>query len=441
MYDLSMWALILGLVAMNAFFVAAEFALVKVRISQLLARARQGSRAAKVAAKMSDHLDAYLSATQLGITVASLGLGWIGEPYLAGLIERGFALVGLAEMKGLSHFVAFPVALAVITALHLVWGELAPKNLAISRPETTSLLVAMPLRLFYIAFYPFIATLNELANISLRAVGIEPVAEAELALSEEELRLAFAHAHKRGHLTGQERRLMENVLTFAHMRAREIMLPRTEIVCLSTADSLEDNVEKALESGHTRLPVIEGDLDHVVGYVHVKDLAQLLLSPKPWDKGIQHFCRPVDLLSEHIALSQLLVHFQRQRSHLAMLVDEYGGIAGMVTLEMVLEQLVGAIQDEFDSEQPLIRPLQRGRFAIDGKCPLAVVANRCGVAFSPTEADTIGGFVTERLGRIPEPGERISEEAMEIVVTGSDGRRVTAVELSLKLPEEGETGE
>ena len=218
MYHFWMWALILGLVSLNAFFVAAEFALVKASVSKLIARQRRGSVAARAAVSMTEHLDAYLSATQLGITLASLGLGWIGEPYLARLVGASLERLNIGQAEVLSHAISFAIALAIITALHLVWGELAPKNLAISLPEKTSLTVALPLRLFYLTFYPFIAALNGLANLSLRLIGIKPVSELEMSLSQEELRLAFAHAHSSGSLTAQERAMMENVLQFAHMR-------------------------------------------------------------------------------------------------------------------------------------------------------------------------------------------------------------------------------
>jgi len=427
-----MWALIVGLVLLNAFFVAAEFALVKVSVSKLLARARAGSKAAKVAAGMTEHLDAYLSATQLGITLASLALGWMGEAYLNDLILAAFDSWGLQVPSALSHTMAFGVALAIITALHLVWGELAPKNLAITKPDATSLLIARPLQVFYATFYPFIVTLNGLANLSLRLIGVKPVSELEMSLSQEELRLAFAHAHSAGTLTAQERALMENVLLFAHMRARQIMLPRTEIFYVSVLDDLKDNVEKILRSGHTRVPVVRGDLDTILGYVHVKDIASLALEPQPWNKRFEEFVRPVGFVSEHIALGQLLVYFQREHSHLVILVDEYGGTAGMATLENVLEQLVGAIRDEFDTDRPLISRLGRNRFRIDARVPLTVVAARCKVEFPDTEADTIGGFVIEQLGAIPDRGQRIDLNGFQIVVTGTSSKRVTSLELVLK---------
>jgi len=440
MYHLSMWALIAGLVLMNAFFVAAEFALVKVRASQLLMRAKKGSLAARTASKLVSRLDECLSAAQLGITVASLGLGWIGEPYIARLISNLLEKTGLLHATQIaSHAIAFTVALAIISGIHLVWGELAPKNLAIAKAERTALFVAIPFRAFQVTFYPFITFLNELANASLRAVGIEPAGETELALSEEELRLAFAQAYRKGHLTKQEQVLMENVLRFTDMRARQVMVPRTEIVFLSTADSLEECVRKALESGHTRLPLIEEDLDHVLGYVHIKDLARLLVEPRPWQKRIEDFCRPVDFLSEHIKLGDLLLYFQRHKAHLVILVDEYGGTAGMATLENVLEQLVGSIQDEFDSEQPLIRRVGRDRYLIDGRCPIALVEARCGVTFGRTEADTVGGLVIEKLGEIPSAGQRVRDEAFEIVVTEADEKRVIRVELLVRQSAPGMT--
>ena len=287
-------------------------------------------------------------------------------------------------------------------------------------------------------FYPFIASLNWLANLSLRLFGVKPVSELEMSLSQEELRLAFAHAHSAGTLTAQERALMENVLLFAHMRARQIMLPRTEIFHVSVLDDLKGNIEKILRSGHTRVPVAKEDLDEILGYVHVKDIAALALEPQPWNKTLQDFVRPANFVSEHIALGQLLVYFQREQSHLVILVDEYGGTAGMATLENVLEQLVGAIRDEFDTERPLISRIGRGRFRIDAGVPPAVVANRCKVALPPTEADTIGGFVVERLGEIPQRGRRIDFEGFGIVVTGANARRVASLELVLKTDGAGE---
>ncbi len=440
MYHFWMWALILGLVFLNAFFVAAEFALVKVSVSRLIVRAKKGSMAAKLVVNMVEHLSAYLSATQLGITLASLGLGWIGEPYLAKLVQGVLERMHIGRAEMLSHGIAFGVALAIITALHTVWGEMAPKNLAITTSEATSIFVALPLRLFYLMFYPFITVLNGMANLSLGLLGIKPVSELEMSLSQEELRLAFAHAHSSGSLTAQERAMMENVLQFAHMRARQVMLPRTEIFYVSVLDDLKSNIEDILKSGHTRVPVVREDLDAILGYVHIKDIAHLLTEAQPWNKRLEDFLRPVHFISEHIVLSKLLVYFQREQTHLAILVDEYGGTAGMATLENVLEQLVGAIRDEFDMEPALIRRAGKDRFRIDGRAPVALVASRCQVEFPPTEADTIGGFVTEQLGTIPEKGQRVELEGFEIVVTGSDERRVTGVELIVKPSETSEAG-
>lgn len=431
MYHFWMWALILGLVLLNAFFVAAEFALVKASVSKLVTQARRGSMTAGVAVAMTERLDAYLSATQLGITLASLGLGWVGEPYLASLIVPLLHRLHIGRIEMLSHAISFGVALAIITALHLVWGELAPKNLAISLPEKTSRVISLPLRLFYVTFYPFITALNGLANLTLRAVGIRPVSELEMSLSQEELRLVFANAYSSGNLSAQERAMMENALQFAHMRARQVMLPRTGIFYVSVQDDLKQVVEAILKSGHTRIPVVREDLDQVLGYIHVKDIASLLTEPQPWNRCVEDFLRPVHFVSEHIALSKLLVYFQREQTHMAILVDEYGGTAGMVTLENVLEQLVGTIRDEFDIEQPPIRRLGRDRFRIDGRTPLALIASRCKVEFPPTEADTIGGFLTERQGSIPQRGQRIDLGRFHVLVKAADERRVITVELVL----------
>ena len=344
-------SLVLILVAANGFFVAAEFALVKLRLQEIKLLARKGSRTAQIAENIMIHLDAYLSACQLGITLASLGLGWLGEPLVATLIEPLFQFFGIPPEH--VHFVAFPVAFLIITLLHITAGEQVPKILAIQKYKSTALAIALPLSIFYRIFQPLIWVVNTISNMMLKALGVGIVSEHQSAHTEEELRAILLESAAGGHLTRRERLVIENVLDLENKMARRYMLPRNQIAFLDKNDSIEEKLRKASESDHTRLPLCDGDLDHIIGIVHVKDVFRAMAN-KPKLTALVDLARKPTYRPETVTLDVLLKDFQKNHTILTLLVDEYGVVSGMLTLENVIEQLVGPIQDEFDEEAPLI---------------------------------------------------------------------------------------
>jgi CBS domain containing-hemolysin-like protein len=416
---------VLLLVGANGFFVAAEFALVKVRSSEIDRAVERSNKSARLAHHMLEHLDAYLSACQLGITLASLGLGWAGEPMVARMIEPAFGALGLPEER--VHYVAFPLAFGVITFLHLTVGEQAPKIASIQKARETTLLVAHPLALFYRVFRPFIWLINVSSNGILRLVGLETVSEHEKAITEEEVRVILTQSAAVGHLTPRERRIMENVLDLADKMARPYMVPRNQIVYLNRNDTMKDKLEKASQSGHTRLPLCDGDLDHILGTVHIKDVFKTMTLDGDLTSLVQ-VAREAVFLPETVKLDRLLKEFQKAKTHMAILVDEYGSVSGMITLEDVLEEMVGPIEDEFDADEvPLI--VKRGDgFEVDARCPIDDFAEKCGVEIPEgLNVDSVGGILVESLGHIPRAGEIVRLGNRKITVLASEPTRVSRV--------------
>lgn len=425
--------LVLLLVAANGFFVAAEFALVKVRLSEIRILAQTGSRTARMVERIMGRLDAYLSACQLGITLASLGLGWVGEPLVARTLEPIFAALGIPESK--VHFVAFPIAFALITFLHITAGEQAPKILAIQKYTPTARTVSFPLYFFYKIFQPFIWFLNAASNRMLRMIGIHLDTAHGSILTEDELRQVLLDSVAGGHLTRRERLIIENVLDLEEKTARRYMVPRNQIVYLNRKDTMVEKLRKAAASGRTRLPLCEGDLEHIIGIVHVKDIFQAMASGEELT-ALVGVTRKALFLPELITLDALLREFQKGKTPLAMLVDEYGVVSGMITLEDVLEELVGPIQDEFDSEPPLIVKKGPNRFEVEAICPIDEVAKQCGMELpEEVRSDTVGGLVTDLLGHIPEVGEKVHVGRHTIVVLAAQPTRVQRVLINGAVPE------
>lgn len=424
-------AFVLALVVANGFFVAAEFALVKVRLSQIELLAQDGSWTARVARSVLARLDAYLSACQLGITLASLGLGWVGEPLVSVWLLYAFEPLGLSAET--AHVISLPLAFAAITFLHITLGEQAPKILAIQQARSATLFVAPPLVVFYQVFRPFIWILNSASNLMLRVVGLQVISSQEQAHSEEELRMILAESAAGGSLTLGERRIMENVLNLEDKRAKQVMVPRSDVVFLSTTRSLDDNYRVLMESEYTRFPLCDGDLDHVIGMVHARSLLQRVIARRP-PTSLRELAQDVPFFPENIRLDTLLRHFLRGRRHMAMLVDEYGVISGIVTFEDVLEQLVGPIYDEFDREQPPISEIAPGRYRVDGMCPLEALQFQFQLRLPPVEADTAGGLVSELLGRIAQEGESVRLGDFELRVIAANAQRVRQLELVRLLP-------
>lgn len=424
------WGLFLAilLVFLNGFFVAAEFALVKVRPTQIEPYVASGNRRATVARHMIRHLDAYLSATQLGITLASLALGWIGEPAFAWIIEpvvRQFA----PDNPALLHSAALTVSFLVITILHIVLGELAPKSIAIRKSEGTALMVALPLFVFYKVTYPAIWLLNHTANFLLKLVGIAPVSESEIAHDEEELRLLLASSNA-SHLSSQKRELLDNIFELSHRMARQIMLPRQDVVYLSTTRPIAENLRLARRSGHTRFPLCEGDLDHVIGVIHIKDLFR---RERPVT-SLQEVAREIAFVPETLELDRLLKRMRTERFHLAAVIDEYGGVSGVVTLEDVIEEIVGQISDEFDVDKPELLKVEDGVYEVSGGMLIEDLEDELDIELSDRDEDTIGGIVLSELGRNPAVGDKVEVGPVAIEVMEVHLNRVNTVRITVPQP-------
>ena len=424
------WGLFLALllVLLNGFFVAAEFALVKVRPTQIEPYVVAGNRRAEVAKHMVRHLDAYLSATQLGITLASLALGWIGEPAFAWIIEpvvRTFA----PDNPALLHSASLTVSFLVITILHIVLGELAPKSIAIRKSEGTTLVVALPLFLFYKITYPAIWLLNHTANYLLKLVGIAPVSESEIAHDEEELRLLLSSSNAT-HMSLQKRELLDNIFELSHRVARQIMLPRQDVVYLSTARPLAENLRLARRSGHTRFPLCEEDLDHVIGVIHIKDLFR---RERPIT-SLQEVAREIAFVPETLELDRLLKRMRTERFHLAAVIDEYGGVSGVVTLEDVIEEIVGQISDEFDVDKPELLKVEDGVYEVSGGMLIEDLEDELDIEMSDRDEDTVGGLVLSELGRNPAVGDKVEVGPVAIEVMEVHLNRVNTVRIRLPQP-------
>lgn len=414
------------LVLLNGFFVAAEFALVKVRPTQLDPHVAAGSRRGSVARHMVTHLDAYLSATQLGITLTSLALGWVGEPAFSWVVEPVVALVPGAS-PGLVHSLSITLAFMVITVLHIVLGELAPKSLAIRKPEASTLAVALPLYLFYKATFPVIWLLNHSANALLKLVGVEPVSESELAHDEGELRLLLASSSA-STLAPAKRELLDNIFALSDRLARQIMVPRGDVVYLSTQRSLEENLAIARASEHTRFPLCDGDLDHVIGLIHIKDLFRAR-SPLA---SLAEVARKISFIPETLDLDRLLRRMRVERLHMAAVLDEYGGVSGIVTLENVIEEIVGPIQDEFDSEKPELVQKGENVYLVSGGMLVDELEQALGLEFSERDEDTIGGVVLSELGRRPAIGDRVELGPIDLEVLEVQLNRVRKLRVTIK---------
>jgi CBS domain containing-hemolysin-like protein len=412
---------VLALVALNGFFVAAEFALVKVRGTQLDTLIEEGNRRARLAKNITSNLDAYLSACQLGITLASLGLGWIGEPVIGHLLEPLLFKLGV-QSERIIQGISIAVAFSIITTLHITLGEQAPKILAIQRAAPSTLFVSGPLHFFYVVFKPAIAFLNVASNWLLRVVfRTEPVGDHELAHSEEELRVILAESAKHEEVTQLGKQLLINALDFSERVVRDITTPRGEVVFLNTRDSFEENLNLAIDSKHTRFPLCEGHLDQTVGLVHVKDLIRIARDPKP---DLLTIKRDVNVIPEMMPLEKLLPFFLQRHTHIAVVVDEFGGTTGIVTLDNVLEELVGDIQDEFDREAPELRKLSEDEFDVEGSLGLYELKDLVGLELESEDVSTIGGYVTAQIGHLPKEGEQTKIEDYLVTIMATDGRRV-----------------
>ncbi|TWU42559.1 hemolysin family protein [Novipirellula artificiosorum] len=397
--------LAVALIILNGFFVAAEFALVKVRISRIEQLHKDGQAFAGTAKWLAKRLDESLSACQLGITMASLALGWVGEPAFAALVEPVLGWVGISDDRVI-HVLGFAVAFTVITGLHLVVGEQFPKIFAIRRPEQMLLWCALPLKFSYVVLYPFLKVLNLVTSFLLRLVGIQGASDHHSINTEEEIRALLREAHIHGNLTRNEHSLINNVFEFDDLIVRRVMLPRGEVAFFDVNQSISDFRELVRQTMHTRYPVCDGSLDRVLGVVHIKDLLNVPTDVSDFD--VRTIMRPPKKLPETMPISRVLRHFQATHQLMAFVIDEYGTITGMVTLENVLERIVGEVDDEFDIADPHIVPEESGSYLVVGSTPLDEVRSRLKLALDESsETDTIAGLLTDVRQKILTQGDVI----------------------------------
>ncbi|GAF07445.1 hemolysin and related protein containing CBS domains [Paenibacillus pini JCM 16418] len=413
---------VVGLVLLNGFFVSAEFAMVKIRSSRIETLVDEGRKGAELARKIVNNLDAYLSACQLGITLASLGLGWLGEPAVARLIRPLIQGIGFGETA--IHGIAIAIAFILITILHIVLGEVAPKTMAIHKSESVALLSAAPMIYFNKVMYPFIWILNGLSNALLRLFRISPASEFDSAHTEDEIRILMKESNKSGLINNTELALVDNIFDFAETTGREIMIPRTEMICLYTHLSREENLEIAYEGMRTRYPICEGDKDHITGFIHIKDLMR-------WHApDYSNLVRPILAVPESIQISALLKLMQRGKTQIAILIDEYGGTSGLVTLEDIMEEIVGEIQDEFDEERPEIEEIREDEYSVDGLTLIEEINDRFGLDMDATDYDTIGGWLYSRIEAIPpQQGQSAEIDGHIFVVEETDNKRISRIKL------------
>jgi CBS domain containing-hemolysin-like protein len=407
------------LVLLNGFFVAAEFSLARARTTRLDQLAEQGRGSAELARDQVQHIDRYLAACQLGITLASLGLGWLGEPAFAELFQPVFESVGLGEAT--SAATAVIIAFVIITVLHVVFGELAPKSVAIQRAEPTALATARPLELFRRIFAPFIHVLNGAGNAVVRAIGVEPASESELASTPEDLQILIAQSEEGGALEPEEADMLEGVFGLGESLTRDIMTPRPEVTTLAADPPVRDALTEALRTRHSRFPVLNGD--GVLGIVHLSQLARGLLEGE--DTPVRQLAGPALFVPETQPVDELLRQLQARRASMAVVLDEYGDFTGVVTVEDVIEEIVGEIDDERD-RAPAVDQQPDGRLMVRGHVSLEDLRDY-GVELVDETVTSVGGLVFTRLGRLPRTGDAVTADGWRLTVEATRGTRVVLV--------------
>lgn len=414
------------LVLLNGFFVLSEFAIVKVRRSRLEELSKAGVPNAKLALKMSGELDSYLSATQLGITLSSLALGWIGEPAVAKLLEVPFAYI-FGERKDLITLVSFIIAFTFITLTHVVMGELIPKSIAIAKSEKMSLGIAKPLHVFWILFYPFIKIFDKLAAFFLRKMGIEHACEHESAHSEEELKFIAGESLKGGYIDSVEEEIIKNAVDFSDTIAKEVMTPRQDMVCLDAEDSYEENIQVIKNTRHTRYPYCKGDKDTILGMLHIRDILENEFSERP-AHDLDKLVRDMIIVPESASIASVLAKMNRRQIHTALVIDEYGGTSGLLTMEDIIEEIMGDIADEHDPKSSdECRQLDENTFDFDGMISIEDAFEKLGADMEEPEQVTLGGYVFNLFGRLPLEGESIEDGICSYKILKMDGARIKKI--------------
>ncbi len=418
------------LVLLNGFFVAAEFSLVSVRQTRIAELVEQGNVTAETVQKALENPDRVIAATQLGITLASLGLGWIGEPALSHLIEPVIELFPVEFRSGVSHSVSAGLAFAIITFLHVVVGELAPKSIALQNPEGTSLIVARPTLWSERLFKPFIWALNGTGNALLRLVGVSPASGHELVHSVEELKMLVTASTEGGVVAPQESELLHAIFEFGDLLVRQVMIPRTEIIAVEADLPLAEIIPLITESTYTKFPVYDDDLDNLLGVIHAKDLLRTMQEEDWQHSTARSLVREAMYVPETLPVSTLLRQFRDNRQHIAIILDEFGGTGGLVTLEDLLEEIVGEVSDPFDKFIPEIETLPDGSVLIDGLCLIEDVNNYLNLNLNDPAYDTIAGFTLGKMGRIPQVNDSVEFDNVLIEIEEMDGMRINRLKLT-----------
>ena len=420
------------LIAATAFFVATEFAIVKVRTTKIDQLVAEGNKKAIRAKKVIANLDEYLSACQLGITITALGLGWLGEPTFEIILHPIFEFFNLSG--SVTSVLSFIVAFSIVTYVHVVVGELAPKTLAIHKAEEITLSLSGAIILFHNIMYPFIRTLNGSARALTGLFGLKMISESEAAHSEEELRMILSDSYKGGEINSSEYEYVNSIFEFSERIAKEIMVPRTEIISIEKDQTIREVFELMGIEQYTRYPITDGDKDHVIGLINMKHLLTAYIKdPANGDKKVEEYMQPVIRVIETIQISELLLKIQRERIHMAILMDEYGGTSGLVTIEDIIEEIIGDIQDEFDQDEiPEIQEIAKDHYIFDSKMLLAEVNDILDTDIEDDDIDTIGGwFMTQHFD--VEEGDTIEYDGYRFKVTEQDGHHILYLEVTKLL--------
>ncbi|PWK80377.1 CBS domain containing-hemolysin-like protein [Mucilaginibacter oryzae] len=435
-YEISLFYIFatIFLVLLNGFFVAAEFAMVRVRGSQIEIKAKGGSGVAKVARGILHNLDGYLAATQLGITIASLALGVVGEEVATNLVIRAFLAVGITLSQGYitaSHILAF----SVITIMHIVFGELAPKSLAIQKSVRTVMAVSLPLRFFFVVFRPFIWVLNNFANFILKLLGFSAVEGGETHHSSEELQYLLEQGKETGAIDSNEHELIQNVFDFNERVVKNIMVPRTKISGIDLAATKEELLDMIINEGYSRMPVYDDVIDKIVGIVHAKDILPLLARND--EIVLKDIIRKPYFIPETKKINDLMAEMKQKRIQIAIVLDEFGGTAGMVTLEDIVEELVGDIQDEYDEEKPIVDKVNEREFIVNALAPIYDVNEHLPHDLPEDgDFDTVSGWIGDIFGKIPDVGEQRESNGYNITVLKKSDQNIESVKLELLINEE-----
>ena len=428
----------------NGFFVASEFAMVKVRKTRIEQLVNEGNFNAKIALEAIKDLDKFIAAVQLGVTISSIGLGWVGEGTLARIIEPVFVFLPGISQNIATHTLSVSISFALITFLHVVIGELIPKSIALEYPEQTSLVIARPMQAVSFIFTPFIWLLNGFGNSILNLFHVPHKHKASLVHSTEELDMLVNASYNGGVLNETEKDILHNVFKFSDLTAKQVMVPRTDMVCISIDTPLDELNKLAAESQYTRYPVYDEDIDHITGLIHVKDLFSLSIKDEVCP--IAKLQREVMLVPETITMDNLVLEFKKRKGQMAIVIDEFGGTSGLITLEDVLEEIFGEVQDEFDEEEEIcnIVEIEPNHFVANGMVRVDEMSEFFGIKedkLDDEDVDTVAGFVVKLLGKIAEVNDTVTFENLTFIVKEVDGARITKVDIIQNVEEPKETEE